>query len=160
LLDSVRGDVIILGRRCFEEINGAFPGAAATIILSRNPDCVCPGATAVCHSLGAALERAAQVQQARTIWIGGGTAIYAEAFPVAQRLHLTHIHRPYQGDTYFPEGWREFFPVAISQREARDEAHALTFAVYGKQEADVDADAAAAAGAGELVGAQSAAKDA
>ena len=37
LLSQIRGGVVVLGRRSFEETNRPLPGAKATVVVTRNP---------------------------------------------------------------------------------------------------------------------------
>jgi dihydrofolate reductase len=37
------------------------------------------------------------------IFIGGGSSVYEQFIPYADRLYITHINDEYEGDTYFPK---------------------------------------------------------
>ena len=47
----------------------------------------------------------------KTAWVCGGRKIYEEAIPLADRLYLTLIDAPFEGDVFFPLG--NFLPRTI-----------------------------------------------
>ncbi|MGH6924944.1 MAG: dihydrofolate reductase [Propylenella sp.] len=106
------GKPIVMGRKTFESIGRALDGRD-NILVSRQPGYRPPGAV-VAPSLEAALtiadERAA-ARGADEICVVGGGEIYAAAFPLASRLHVTHVAASPKGDTIFPkissEEWAE-----------------------------------------------------
>lgn len=62
-----------------------------------------PPEVRVAPSLEVAL---ADLRDRAEIFVIGGAQIYAAALPLAQRLYLTLIEHPVEGDAFFPE-WRE-----------------------------------------------------
>lgn len=99
------GKPIIMGRRTHESIGRPLPGRK-NIVLTGDPNYRAEGCTVV-HSPEEAL-REAEGGEAMVI---GGSAVYREFLPQADRLYLTLIHREFAGDTFFPEfdraAWRE-----------------------------------------------------
>jgi dihydrofolate reductase len=91
------GKPIIMGRRTHESIGRPLPGRK-NIVLTGAPDYRAEGCTVV-HSPEEALREAAG-EEAMVI---GGSAVYREFLPKADRLYLTLIHRIFPGDTFFPE---------------------------------------------------------
>ena len=137
LLESVRGGVWIVGRKSYGE-TGAFPTAASTIVLSRDPGASFPDATAA-HSLAEAL-RAAQAPgtPGGAVWIGGGEGVFLEAFEVATRLVLTTVDADFEGDRVLPP-WQHRFPRLVSRRDAVDPSGLrLRFEVFEAGPADVE----------------------
>ena len=100
------GRPVIMGRRTWESIGRPLPGRH-NIVVSRNPDYRAPGATVVA-SLREAWQAAGDADEACVI---GGTSLFAEALPQADRIHLTEVEAEVPGDTFFPEfdrqEWRE-----------------------------------------------------
>lgn len=90
------GHPIIMGRKTFESIGRPLPGRE-NIILSRDPAFRVEGVKTV-TSFAQALE-ACKTEEAFVI---GGSAVFAEALPMAERIYLTLIHRHFEGDCYFP----------------------------------------------------------
>ena len=94
------GHTIIMGRRTFDSLpKGALPNRR-NIVLSRNASLQLSGAE-VFPSLQAALSAC---QPDEDVYIIGGASVYAEAFPLAQRLCLTEVQAvPVEADVFFPE---------------------------------------------------------
>lgn len=109
------GKAMIMGRKTFESIGRPLPGRRS-IIVTRNRDWRHDG-----------VETAANLEQARLlaqhpapdgeIFVIGGAGLFAEALPLADRLHLTEIHRDYDGDVFFPP-WQESEWREIGRRRA------------------------------------------
>ncbi|MGZ8217149.1 dihydrofolate reductase [Methylomagnum sp.] len=99
------GKPVIMGRRTHESIGRPLPGRK-NIVLTTDRNYAAAGCTVV-HGLDEAL-REAVGDEAMVI---GGSALYGEFLPRAERLYLTLIHRAFDGDTFFPEfdwnDWRE-----------------------------------------------------
>ena len=107
---TTRGRPVIMGRKTWESLPEKFrplPGRH-NIVISRQPDYPAPGAT-----LAASLEAAIKLAGEGEIFVIGGEAIYRQALPLAQRLYLTEIDRPFEGDAFFPEfptsEWQELW---------------------------------------------------
>jgi len=96
------GKPILMGRHTHESIGRPLPGRD-NIVLTRDRDYAAPGCTVV-HSLEAALEAAAAAPELMVI---GGSTLYEQLLPKADRLYLTLIEREFPGDTLFPEFRRE-----------------------------------------------------
>jgi dihydrofolate reductase len=99
---------VIMGRRTWESLpKRPLPGRP-NIVLSRSEGFEAPGAL-VCHTLKQAFGELAPSHA--LAFVIGGRALFAEALPIAERLHLTLIHHAFDGDAYFPDldwsAWRE-----------------------------------------------------
>jgi dihydrofolate reductase len=92
------GKPIIMGRKTHESIGRPLPGRR-NIVISRNPSYTAAGCE-VAGSLEQAIALTADVEEAVII---GGTALFASAFPLVQRMHLTLIDAEFPGDAWFPE---------------------------------------------------------
>lgn len=108
------GHTVIMGRKTFESLpKGALPDRR-NIVLTRNASYLAPGAE-VFGSLDKALAASSPGEE---IFVIGGSSVYAEAMPLADRLCLTHVHAtPAEADAFFPE-WRDG-----SWRETAKEEH-------------------------------------
>ena len=102
------GKPIIMGRKTYESIGRPLPGRS-NIVVTRNPEFEAEGVT-VTHSLERALEKA-KAEKADELFVIGGSQLYKEALPEADRLYLTYVDKEVDGDTFFPEfdkdEWRE-----------------------------------------------------
>ena len=126
------GHTIIMGRRTFESLpKGALPNRR-NIVLTRQEGLTFPN-TEVFPSLKEALAACGKDED---VYIIGGASVYAEAFPLADRLCLTHVHAtPEQADVFFPEFSTEDWEVTFSERHEADEKNdqAYTFVNYERK---------------------------
>jgi dihydrofolate reductase len=97
------GKPVVMGRKTFLSIGKPLPGRT-TIVVSRDRGFSAPGIVvapnpeaALAAAQGDALRRGAD-----GIFVVGGAELYAQAMPLADRLHITYVHRAVDGDTYFP----------------------------------------------------------
>ncbi len=97
--DITMGKPIVMGRRTHESIGRALPGRR-NIVLSTRPGYSAEGCE-VADGLEAALALARDADEEEVMVIGGA-ALYREALPLARRIYLTRLHRPFEGDTRFP----------------------------------------------------------
>jgi dihydrofolate reductase len=74
------GHVIIMGRKTFESIGRPLPNR---------------------QSLAEAVQKARELEQ-EEIFIIGGSEVYAQALPFADRLYLTVVEGNEEADTFFP----------------------------------------------------------
>jgi len=118
------GHPIIMGRRTYESIGRPLPGRL-NIVVSRNPQFSAPGCTVV-PSLAEAWRAAGDAEEVCVI---GGTSIFAEALPAADRIHLTEVEAEVPGDTWFPEFDRGEWTEREVERHAPDERHAYPFRI-------------------------------
>ena len=99
------GKPILMGRKTHESIGRALPGRK-NIVLSFDPAYLAEGCSVV-HSLDEALDCAGDADE---LMIIGGSSLYENFLPQADRLYLTLIEREFEGDTFFPpfslEDWR------------------------------------------------------
>ena len=104
------GKPLVMGRKTFESLPGLLSGRRH-IVVTRNPDWAAEGAEPAV-SLSAALKLA----NAPHIAIFGGTALFAESLPLADRIELTEVHASPAGDARFPAfargDWAESFREA------------------------------------------------
>ncbi|HMB10904.1 dihydrofolate reductase [Saliniramus sp.] len=124
------GKPMIMGRKTFDSIGRPLPGRRI-IVMTRDPDFAVDGVD-VARSFDAACVRADAVAQemgASEIIVAGGSQIYAQALPAAQRLRLTRVHAMPDGDAHFPDfDSTQFRIIAESGHGAGpDDEFAFTF---------------------------------
>ncbi|WP_371831120.1 MULTISPECIES: dihydrofolate reductase [Brucella/Ochrobactrum group] len=130
------GKPVIMGRRTWESIGRPLPGRP-NIVVTRDANFQAEGVHIV-GSLeeGIALGRKlAEELGAGEVCIIGGGKIYAQALPLADRVHLTRVLAAIDGDTHFPEiksdGWRL---VSSEDVPAGDkDSHPTRYMVYEKR---------------------------
>ena len=119
------GHPIIMGRRTWESLKGPLPGRD-NIVVTRTPGYEARGA-AVATSLEAALALCLGEPVAFVI---GGSQLFEESLPIAAGLVMTEIHRPYEGDTWFPEYDRSRWKEAQRERHVTADGTKLDFVLY------------------------------
>lgn len=95
--DITMGKPIVMGRRTHESIGRALPGRR-NIVLSARPGYSAEG----CEVADGLDNGLALARGAAEVMVIGGAALYREALPLARRIYLTRLHRPFEGDTRFP----------------------------------------------------------
>jgi dihydrofolate reductase len=102
------GHPIIMGRKTHQLIGRALP-SRTNLVLSRDPSYEAPGCT-VYSSLETAIASAPRDVETFVI---GGSEVFKEALPLADRLYVTWVDYHGPGDTFFPEDpWWRFLPRA------------------------------------------------
>lgn len=97
------GHTIIMGRKTYESIGRPLPGRT-NIIVTRQTDFDVAGATVV-HSLDQALnisQSSDAIHRGAEQFIIGGAVLYQQTIALSQRMYITEIQQPFDGDTYFP----------------------------------------------------------
>lgn len=101
--------VVVMGRKTWESLPEKFrplPGRT-NVVLTRQADYALPEGVARFPSLPEALTAYPDQQ----IFVIGGTEIYAQALPLADRMELTHVDMDVKGDAFFPafstDDWTE-----------------------------------------------------
>lgn len=109
------GQVVIMGRRTFEEIGKPLPGrityvVSTTVSIEQE----------ICHtasSLDIAIAEAKKKYPNKKIFLCGGERIYEEGMTLAQEIYLTVLDIEVKGDTHFPEMRQSFHLVEKSEEE-------------------------------------------
>lgn len=101
---TTMGKPIVMGRKTYESIGKPLPGRE-NIVVTRDESYKAEGTTIV-HSVDEVLKI-----NAEEICVIGGSEIFKQFLPVADRLYITEIHHTFDADTYFPElnddEWKE-----------------------------------------------------
>jgi len=100
------GKPILMGRKTYESIGRPLPGRC-NVIITKDIDYQAPGCVVV-NSIEQAL---ATTKESDEIFVMGGALLYQAMLPLIQRLYMTIIHQPFDGDTFFPllnqDDWQE-----------------------------------------------------
>lgn len=125
---TTTGHPVVLGRRTFEaitaELEGPLPDRTNLVLTSRESlDYPGEGDVTVVNSVAGALDAAAARDD--IVYVAGGATVYEQFLPLADRLVLTELEDPYEGDTRFPDFDRERWQVC-----ERDERDGFAFVTY------------------------------
>ncbi|MCM3718798.1 dihydrofolate reductase [Fictibacillus phosphorivorans] len=101
---TTMGKPIVMGRKTYESIGKPLPGRE-NIVVTRDQNYEAEGVTIV-HSVDDVLKI-----KAEEMCVIGGSEIFKQFLPVADRLYITEIYHTFDADTYFPEindkEWKE-----------------------------------------------------
>ncbi|MET3789974.1 dihydrofolate reductase [Aquamicrobium terrae] len=128
------GKPVIMGRKTYESIGRLLPGRL-NIIVTRDTGYRVEGAE-IAHSLDEAIHVAERhVGQDGEACIIGGADIYAQALPLADRLHITHVLGEVDGDARFPAIDPELWQPVLQQEVPAGEkdSHATRYVVYERR---------------------------
>lgn len=125
------GCPVIMGRRTWDSLPAKFrplPGRP-NLVLTRDPATAAAlasaGATPL-DRLEAALTHCQRLADPPTeVWVMGGSQIYAQALPLAERVVVTEIAQNFDGDAFAPTlgpEWR------VTSREDRMSSQGVPFA--------------------------------
>ena len=121
------GATVIMGRKTWESIPPKFrplPGRS-NIVISRQIDFLA-GQVGIGLQAALSLEAALDMASQKTdVWIIGGSQIYAQALPLANKIVMTEIDADFAGDAFAPAldaTWIE------TKREAHTAANGLRYA--------------------------------
>ena len=118
------GHPIVMGRRTYESIGRPLPGRL-NIVVTHDRAYSAPGCTVV-GSLEEAWRAAGDAQEVCVI---GGTSLFQESLPVADRIHLTEVEADVPGDTHFPDFDRSQWRETEIERHRADDRHAYPFRI-------------------------------
>lgn len=120
------GGTVVMGRRTWESLPERFRPLPErrNVVLSSRAGFEAEGAS-VAHDLASALAAAPD-----DCFVIGGGVTYAEALPLADRVHATEVEADVEGDVFFPplspDEWRR-----VERSEPVEEnGFAYTFNVY------------------------------
>ena len=109
------GNVVIMGRRSYEEIGHPLPNRMNIIVSNTKrfeaENCM----------TASSLEEAIRLAGDREIFISGGARLYEEAMPLVEKMYVTEIECEIEGDTYFPDFDKEQFDKEIVERHDEGE---------------------------------------
>ena len=118
------GHPVVMGRRTYQSIGKPLKGRE-NIVVSRNPGLEAPG----CRVVGSLGEAWAAAHGAAEVAVIGGTSLFAETLPIADRIHLTEVQASVPGDTFFPPFDRTQWRETEVTRHPADERHAYPFRI-------------------------------
>ncbi|MBD5501461.1 MAG: dihydrofolate reductase [Lachnospiraceae bacterium] len=104
------GNVVIMGRRSYEEIGKPLPNRT-TIVISNTKNFDSENCMTA-----KTLKEAIELSGNKEIYISGGAKLYEESLPLVEKMYITEIDCNIEGDTYFPPFEKEQFVKEINER--------------------------------------------
>lgn len=112
------GRILIMGRKTFEALPKILPKrfhivVSRTVTKSDHPDVL------YVSNLDYAFQEAQKrtAQWGSEVFIIGGGEIFRQTLPQTDRIYLTVVHAPYEGDAFYPEFNKSEFNL-VSSRES------------------------------------------
>ena len=125
------GHAVVMGRRTWDSLPDRIrplPGRR-NVVVTRSPSWLDDGA----ERAGSIDEALALLAAEERVFVIGGGAIFAEALPLADELHLTEIDVDVDGDTYFPEWERQAFEELSREERVAADGTPLAFVSYRRR---------------------------
>ena len=129
--DKTTGHIMIMGRKTFDSLKGPLP-KRMHIVITRDQTYKPEGAIVV-HSVDEALKVAKSHldKWPEEVFIIGGGEIWRQTMNIMDRIYLTEIKKPYEGDATFPEFDKSVFKEV--ERSPRFEPEAFDFVTYERR---------------------------
>lgn len=129
--EVTKGHAVIMGRKTFESIGKPLPHRE-NIIVTSNKELDIPNCQ-VMHSAEEAV-RFAKSKNEECFVIGGST-LYAEILPFADKLYVTKIDETFEGDRYFPEFSEAEWEIVSRRKGLKDDKNPYDyeFLVYQRK---------------------------
>lgn len=123
--DVTRGKTVLMGRKTYESIvkrRGSPLPKRRNLVITSQKDYQVPENVEIYSGVGEALRHVAAEEDVYAI---GGAGIFKEIAGKADMMDVTHIHKEYAGDVYFPKiDWSQWKKVKEDPHEE------FTFTVY------------------------------
>lgn len=116
------GKPVLMGRKTFESLGRPLKDRE-NVILSRTLE-VAPAGCVLMRTI----DEAAEAYRDQELMVIGGAEIYAATVANADRLLLTELAQPFDGDAYFPEYDREEWRLVSREEGVIDERNAIPHA--------------------------------
>ena len=101
---TTMGNPVIMGRVAFEDVldhlGEPLPGRTNIVLSTSHP--TVPDSVVIATDILSAIE-AAQAAPGDTAYVAGGSTVYDQFLPSADRMILTELSDDYEGDVYFPQ---------------------------------------------------------
>lgn len=119
------GNIVIIGRRSYEEIGKPLPNRT-TIVISSTKKYNAENCITV-----SSLKEALIIAGNRDVYVAGGSMLYQEAIPLVDKMYVTEIDITVKGDTFFPYFNKDDFIKEIN-RSVKGEI-SYTYVTYSRK---------------------------
>jgi dihydrofolate reductase len=128
--DLTAGHAVVMGRRTWDSLPDRFRPLPdrRNVVLTRSPSWL-DGA----ERAGSLEEALALLAAEERVFVIGGGAIFAEALPLADDLHLTEIDLDVDGDAYFPDWDRQAFEELSREERVATDGTPFAFVSYRRR---------------------------
>jgi len=93
------GHNVVMGKKTWESLPKKPLADRTNVVITDDNNDVFEGAVAA-HSIEEAISLC---DRSKEIFVIGGGSVYRQFMPLADRLFITHLHKNFEADTFFPE---------------------------------------------------------
>jgi len=125
------GKPVLMGRKTFDSLGKALPGRL-NIVISTQKKLVLPEEVLLYHDIDTAIKKL-ETENTEEAFIIGGSKIFEETMPLADRLYITRVHTIVpDADTFFPDMDHTHWKLVWEEAHPADEKnkYAYTFQRY------------------------------
>lgn len=124
------GNIVIMGRKTFESLpRRTLLKNRENIILTRDKDFTVEGAK-ILHSEEDVIKYLYRKNSPKSVFVIGGEEIYKIFMKYCKELYITHIHRVYKADKFFPKPDYKEWETVQSCPTLYENNKGYTFKVY------------------------------
>ncbi|KAA6451756.1 dihydrofolate reductase [Bacillus swezeyi] len=129
--EVTNGHAVIMGRKTFESIGRPLPNRK-NIVVTTDKGLDIPGCE-VLHSAEEAVQYAKNRDE--ECFVIGGSKLYTDLLPFADKLYVTRIDETFEGDRYFPAFGEDEWDVVSRQKGIKDDKNPYDyeFLVYQRK---------------------------
>ncbi|MED1715355.1 dihydrofolate reductase [Bacillus paralicheniformis] len=129
--EVTKGHAVIMGRKTFESIGKPLPHRE-NIIVTSNKELDIPNCQMM-HSAEEAVRFAKNKNE--ECFVIGGSTLYTEILPFADKLYVTKIDETFEGDRYFPEFSEAEWEIVSRRKGLKDDKNPYDyeFLVYQRK---------------------------
>lgn len=117
------GNVVVMGKKTYESLPKRPLPNRTNIVITDNAGDNFDGCITV-YSIGEAIDKCSDD---RENFIIGGGSIYRQFMPYANKLYITHIHKRFDADTFFPEIKGEEWKAVSTETYPPDENNDFSY---------------------------------
>lgn len=122
------GKTIVMGRKTFDSIGRPLPNRD-NVVLTRDKEFQADGVETI-HSVEDIIKLYTDMD-GYELFIIGGSELFKQMMPYADRMYVTHIDHTFEADTYFPEIYSGKWELVSSTKGVKDEKNPYDY--YFKQ---------------------------
>ena len=123
--DKTRGKTVVMGRKTYDSIGRLLP-KRTNVIITRKLNYDVDGAIIV-NNIDSLFDN---IKDDDEVMIIGGSEIYNQMLPLAERIYLTIINTEIDGDSFFPQLDDNWVEVSSDQRSG---SPSFSFNIYERK---------------------------
>lgn len=115
---------IIMGRKTFQSMSRVLPGRKHIVLTNNAEFKIEDENVKVIHNIE---DIKPLIDAPEEYFVIGGGEIYSLLLPYTSKMYITEVHRPFEGDAYFPQFEKNQWDMVDRSQEYRDETSGLKY---------------------------------